>query len=108
MIVSRIYSDQLKRHLLTNGVFYNKQVVDVDDLIGSGMDPVAVRKARFVKNNGMFRLNIPNQVHNIQTAGDRKSGVAVVHNYDSDCGTQGLIRESRGDGSKRDGGPGSE
>jgi hypothetical protein len=44
-----VIRDRLERHLLTDGVFYDKQVADVDDLIESGMDPEAAREAAFVK-----------------------------------------------------------
>jgi len=40
---------------------------------------------KFYPDNGMFRLNIPNEVPGIETARDRKSGIAVVEeNEDSD------------------------
>jgi hypothetical protein len=44
-----VIRDRLERHLLTDGVFYDKQIADVDELIESGMDPEAAREAAFVK-----------------------------------------------------------
>lgn len=66
----------------TAGEIVKRLVGDREEVKVQCSDGVREMAYVFYEDNGMFRLNIPNDVPGVQTARDRKSGIAVIEEND--------------------------
>jgi len=67
----------------TAGEVVKRLVGDIEDIKIQCSDGVREMTYVFYEDNGMFRLNIPNDVSGVQTARDRESGIALIEKNES-------------------------